>query len=228
MRSSTNQLVHELPTVPCNLHPTNNLVKLLSHGTYSKAFNDCVSSLSRRGAKRCEASDSLACGIKVGSLLCKLRLLLILFTMTPRVVLRSLVALSPILLSLVNSQSAPAQTTVPETTAANAPLLDAERIELTDAVIERIANEQVTSSVAENLVFESDSTVSRNFSSCKTYPGDALWPSATFWDVLDTLLNNSLIPTVPISSPCYDSKWGSKDAAKCSTVINTFGQPLTQ
>lgn len=49
---------------------------------------------------------------------------------------------------------------------------------------------------------------------CKTYPGDALWPSTVVWDVFDLLLGGALIKTVPVASPCYED-YGNYDEAAC-------------
>lgn len=47
-------------------------------------------------------------------------------------------------------------TTVPQTLAANAPLLGVERIQLTDAVNERIANDKSTSDIVAGISFVED------------------------------------------------------------------------
>ncbi|KAF1852164.1 uncharacterized protein K460DRAFT_392285 [Cucurbitaria berberidis CBS 394.84] len=117
----------------------------------------------------------------------------------------------------------PAQVIIPETTAANGPLLELERVQLTNAVIDRIANENVTSSIADLVGFDHNgTTVDHNFTACKMFPGDALWPSQSHLNVFDALLNDGLVPTVPIASPCYDSNWGPKDVAKCNSVVSSF------
>lgn len=129
--------------------------------------------------------------------------------------------------SIINAQSPPgaippAQTLVPETTAANGPLLGSERIQLTDAIIDRIASNEATSSIANLFAFDHNGTTVNRNTACKTFPGDALWPSQSNWDIFDALLNDGLVPTVPIASPCYNSKWGAKDIAKCNNVVNNF------
>lgn len=131
-------------------------------------------------------------------------------------------------LPLVNSQPAvraipPAYTIVPETTAANGPLLESERAQLTDAVLDQIAKHPSVSPVIDFVAFERNETaVKRNFTACKTFPGDALWPAQPSWDIFDELLDGALLPTVPIASPCYDSNWGPKDAIKCNDVVKKF------
>lgn len=117
----------------------------------------------------------------------------------------------------------PARTTVPEAVAANSPLLDSERIQLTEAVIDRIKNDSVASSIADVVAFgHNGTTMKQNFTNCKTYPGDVLWPSQSEWDIFNALLDDGLIPTVPVASTCYDSKWRPKDVAKCNHVVSDF------
>ena len=150
--------------------------------------------------------------------------------MTLRLWVRAVVPLLPCFLPTISAQSAsgaisPARTTIPETTAANGPLLESERIQLTDAVIDRISNDKAASSIADLVAFEHNGmAVNRNFTDCKTYPGDDLWPSKSKWNIFDALLDDGLVPTVPIASPCYDSKWGAKDPAKCNNVVSDFGK----
>lgn len=72
--------------------------------------------------------------------------------------------------------------------------------------------------------FDDNSTATSKRSSsakCKTYPGDALWPSAGVWDVFDLLLGGSLIKTVPIASPCYDD-YGNYDEARCTWLTENW------
>lgn len=123
----------------------------------------------------------------------------------------------------------PAATVVPEKTAAGAPLLEAERTQLTEAVVQRLEKNEATTKIADLFAFgTNESAEKRSFAQCKTYPGDTLWPSDSIWDVFDLLLGDALIPTVPISAPCYDSQWGPKDLAKCNQILNTFNQAPTQ
>lgn len=65
----------------------------------------------------------------------------------------------------------------------------------------------------------SSSNAKRSLSSgqCKTAPGDANWPSATVWDLLDLFLGGGLIKTVPLASPCYEN-WGNYDADLCAVI----------
>lgn len=134
---------------------------------------------------------------------------------------------------LSTSTIKPASVTAPKTIVAGAPLQDAERVQLTDKVIDRIASEPRTSKFAEYFAFPNSTTNNGKLakraaeSSCRTFPGDPYWPKDIIWDVFDDLLGGALIPTVPIGAPCYDTKWG-KNAMKCSTIISRTGDPYLQ
>ncbi|KAK5655061.1 hypothetical protein OQA88_5960 [Cercophora sp. LCS_1] len=56
---------------------------------------------------------------------------------------------------------------------------------------------------------------------CKTYPGDANWPSDTIWRLFDVLLGGTLIKTVPEASPCYP-EWGQYSAEKCQSLTASW------
>lgn len=56
---------------------------------------------------------------------------------------------------------------------------------------------------------------------CKTFPGDASWPSDLIWDVFDLLTGGALIKTVPLASPCYDN-WGNYDAVECAYLLDQW------
>ena len=139
---------------------------------------------------------------------------------------------------MVTAQSAslsnidPAATSVSAIPIAGAPLQAAETLQLSDAIITRIANDETTKDFAEYFVFE-NSTIEnatlaqrRSFASCKTFPGDLAWPIKLVWDIFDALLGGALVPTVPIASSCYDTKWGKKNSAECANVVNNFTDPL--
>jgi len=139
-----------------------------------------------------------------------------------------LLALSP-LLTLVQASAVdgiePAAATVPNTPAAGASLQAAEKLQLTDEVIERLETEEATSNYAKYFKFGNGDAPAYS-ASCKTFPGDDAWPKDTTWDMFNVLLDGALIPTKPIAASCYDTRWGKKDAAACSDVINNFTSPL--
>jgi hypothetical protein len=139
----------------------------------------------------------------------------------------------PLLVSIAHGQSSitqlePAATVVPEGTAAGAPLSQVEKVQLTEAVLERLENDEATAEVANIFAFGDDAPLEkRTIAQCKTFPGDALWPADWVWDIFNLLLARRLIPTVPIAAPCYDSEWGPKDQAKCDAIIGSFTQAPT-
>ena len=125
----------------------------------------------------------------------------------------------------------PAATSVPDVFISGAPLQTAETLQLSDAVISRIARDEATKDYAEYFAFE-NSTVDnaaldhrRSSAPCKTFPGDLTWPIKTVWDIFDALLGKALIPTVPIASSCYNTRWGKKDSTQCANVVSNFTNP---
>jgi hypothetical protein len=121
-----------------------------------------------------------------------------------------------------------AATKVPVTLVAGAPLQEAETLQMTDKVIERLANDSATSAFAEYFAFDNangSQTRRAHSAPCKIFPGDSDWPKDTVWDVFNMLLGGALIPTKPIAAPCYNSQWGKKNAAKCTDIISNFTNP---
>lgn len=61
---------------------------------------------------------------------------------------------------------------------------------------------------------------------CRCYPGDQCWPSATDWESFNQTLGGKLIRTVPIASPCHDTFPGVKyDAATCANIQANWVRP---
>ena len=126
----------------------------------------------------------------------------------------------------------PAATFVPLTSPAGAPLQEAEKLQLTNAVIQRLSVEDAISEHVEYFAFDDSNAASgerrrrATSASCKTFPGDSEWPRDTIWDIFNALLGGALLPTKPAATSCYDSKWGKKDAAKCADVTSNFTNPL--
>ncbi|KAI8937694.1 hypothetical protein NX059_005395 [Plenodomus lindquistii] len=125
-----------------------------------------------------------------------------------------------------------AAASVSTVSAAGAPLQPAEALQLTDAVLERLATDDSTSKYAAYFDIEDGSVAGsgagrrRAAPSWKTFPGDAAWPKKHVWDLFNALLGGALIPTKPIASSCYDTKWGNKDTATCADVTANFTNPL--
>ena len=49
-------------------------------------------------------------------------------------------------------------------------------------------------------------------SNCKTFPTDSRWPSSWSWKALNFAVDDHLIETVPLASPCHDPNF---DAQQC-------------
>lgn len=139
----------------------------------------------------------------------------------------------PFFCGLVNAQSSvisvePAAVTLAANAQGGATLAVAERVQLTEAVIQRIKSDKATAKLAHLFTFETDDSLPKRPSSkCRNYPGDELWPSQEVWDTFGALLGHSLIKTVPIAAPCYDSQWGPKNITKCIALVNAFGKSST-
>ena len=101
-------------------------------------------------------------------------------------------------------------------------LFDFETIQLTDRVLADLATRGVPD--ASLFSFQSDvpSDAERNQSGqCKTYPGDAAWPSAQTWALFNVLLDGALIKTIPDTATCY-SEWSVFDASKCQNLTVNY------
>lgn len=123
-----------------------------------------------------------------------------------------------------NSTVAPAAANVSaDSSAAPVQLFSAETAQLSDEVLANLTNLQLSN--ISLFSFDANDTSSKArrslFGSCKTYPGDLLWPSTLLWDVFDLLLGGALIQTKPFASPCYDD-FGNYNAAQCATVTNNW------
>ncbi|KAJ3758342.1 hypothetical protein EV360DRAFT_94714 [Lentinula raphanica] len=58
-------------------------------------------------------------------------------------------------------------------------------------------------------------------SSCRTFPGDASWPTPDTWDALNASVDGRLIKTVPVGSPCHDPHY---DQDACEDVKRNWHQ----
>lgn len=134
-----------------------------------------------------------------------------------------------ILTPVLNASVAPAAETVTATsTPANVPLFDYETVQLTDDVVAELQTNSAVAAFASFLEFGDANTTSavhtrqaRSAQHCKTMPEDALYPSKTVWELIDTLLGGALEPVVPIGSPCYpNSTYNNYDAERCAHLVN--------
>jgi hypothetical protein len=61
---------------------------------------------------------------------------------------------------------------------------------------------------------------------CKTYPGDAAWPTTDTWNVLNLVTGGALFDTVPIGAVCYQGK--HYNAAECQALLDNWSDPYYQ
>ncbi|SPO02024.1 probable FAD/FMN-containing dehydrogenases [Cephalotrichum gorgonifer] len=95
-----------------------------------------------------------------------------------------------------------------------------EEFQLTDDALANLTALQL--SEIELFGFGDESSAKRAASGdCKTYPGDALWPSKLVWKVFNLLTGGALIETVPIGAVCYKTS-GHYDAAACENLLATW------
>lgn len=100
----------------------------------------------------------------------------------------------------------------------------AETQQLTDAVIANLTSLSLTNVSLFDFGDSVSATTKRAAaaaSQCKSFPGDASWPTDTIWDVFDILTGGALIQTVPLASSCYDN-WDNYDAAECAYITDQW------
>ena len=100
-------------------------------------------------------------------------------------------------------------------------------MQLTDAVIANLTALELSDiglfTFADSPAVEETASLveKRAAAVCKTYPGDALWPSEFVWTLFDILLGGALIETIPYAAPCYDD-FGNFDKSKCDFLTNNW------
>ena len=106
-------------------------------------------------------------------------------------------------------------------------LFENETLQLTDAVIANLTALELSDiglfTFADSPAVEETALLveKRAAAVCKTYPGDALWPSEFVWTLFDILLGGALIETIPYAAPCYDD-FGNFDKSKCDFLTNNW------
>jgi hypothetical protein len=61
---------------------------------------------------------------------------------------------------------------------------------------------------------------------CKTYPGDAAWPTTDTWNALNLVTGGALLDTIPIGAVCY--KGPHYNAAECQALLQNWSDPYYQ
>ncbi|KAF2187867.1 FAD binding domain-containing protein [Zopfia rhizophila CBS 207.26] len=98
-----------------------------------------------------------------------------------------------------------------------------ETVQLTDRVIANLSSHQLSDiSLFSFRINASSAAKKRQSRKCKTYPGDAGWPSERIWKLFDALLGGALIKTVPDAAVCYRD-WSVFDALQCQTLTDNWG-----
>lgn len=106
----------------------------------------------------------------------------------------------------------------PTSSNSTASLSPEETAQLTDDVLVNLTNLELSNITLFEFADDSNTgATKRAKSGCKTYPGDALWPTPGIWKVFDLLLGGALIKTVPYASPCYND-FNNQDTAKCDLI----------
>jgi hypothetical protein len=114
-----------------------------------------------------------------------------------------------------------AHLSVPPASAAGIDLFDFEAIQLTDAGLQRLVDSTPDADILALFGFDNASAPKGRNETCKTFPGDAHYPDGKTWSMLNKVLGDALIPTIPIAAPCYASS-GVYSASKCANVETRF------
>ena len=64
-------------------------------------------------------------------------------------------------------------------------------------------------------------------SECKTFPGDANWPSDEVWHSFNRTLNGALLKPAPLASVCYNNtSYNNFDTAKCEAISSAWSTTI--
>lgn len=66
---------------------------------------------------------------------------------------------------------------------------------------------------------------SENQSSCRCFPRDPCWPTASEWNEFNRTLGGKLIATIPIASVCHHGQFENYDAQKCAELRSNWYFP---
>ena len=62
-------------------------------------------------------------------------------------------------------------------------------------------------------------------SACRSFPGDAEWPTDTEWAQFNETINGRLVKTVPLGIPCHDPNY---NAEACAVLKDGWLYPEVQ
>ncbi|KAK2798236.1 hypothetical protein FQN51_007802 [Onygenales sp. PD_10] len=100
---------------------------------------------------------------------------------------------------------------------------DPDSFQLTDTALANLTELDLTS--VSLFKFPGD-IAERSIAKCKTFPGDALWPSKAIWKVFNLVTGGALIETVPIGAVCYEDN-EHYDSAKCEEILAHWTESAT-
>ncbi|KAH8179435.1 FAD binding domain-containing protein [Sarocladium implicatum] len=108
-------------------------------------------------------------------------------------------------------------------------LFEAETVQLTNESLQSVVDaKKLNASDAALFDFEDGQIEKRGLdtrgrSSCKTSPGDILWPNKLVWTIFDLLLGGGVLEKPPpIGAVCYKDPFGVYNKDDCTEVIDNF------
>jgi hypothetical protein len=114
----------------------------------------------------------------------------------------------------------PADPSAPPASAAGIGLFGFETNQLTNAILQELADTTPETDILSLFGFENGTFDARN-DTCKSFPGDANYPDQATWSLLNDVLGDALIPTTPIAAPCYASS-NKYSVAQCADISTRF------
>ena len=117
----------------------------------------------------------------------------------------------------------------------SAQLFEAETVQLTNESLQAVVDgKKLNASDAALFDFEDGKIEKRELeartrSSCKTSPGDLLWPNKLIWGIFDLLLGGGVLEKPPpIGAVCYKDPFGVYNKDECTDVIDNFANSTLQ
>ena len=114
-------------------------------------------------------------------------------------------------------------------------LFEAETVQLTNESLQSVVDaKKLNASDAALFDFEDGQIEKRGLdtrgrSSCKTSPGDILWPNKLVWTIFDLLLGGGVLEKPPpIGAVCYKDPFGVYNKDDCTEVIDNFTNSTLQ